>query len=372
MQLEGFALVVLFFWLIVKPLYRYVLRLRRFRLEGLYNRAIFITGCDSGFGEALARRLDRIGVPVYAGCMTEAGLRRLEKSSSNRLVGLPLDVLHPDSIEKAVEVVRATIRKYPNRKLWGLVNNAGILGSMLPFDLTPEKEIETILSVNYLGAMRVTKAFLPLILESRGRMVFTASVQSVVPAPALAGYTASKFALSAFCKVLRIEMSRFKTGVIVSAIYPSGFQTKILSNITSDRRTVIDGLPEEKRRRYAEKYLRGVLEQATPDQLEHAGAVMRKDLSSAVDCFENALFSRYPQAEYIVGPFCGTLINLYRCLPESVFTRVISLMYQFMTTPLNLEVTHHEKNSLVDQDRNVLDEKDRKVKISDKNNGNSK
>jgi len=193
--------------------------------------------------------------------------------------------------------------------------------------------------------------------------VFTASIQSIVPAPALAAYSASKFALSAFSKVLRIEMTRFKTGVRVSAIHPSGYKTQILANVMSDRRAIVDGLSQEMRARYGERYLRDILEQATPDQMKNVGALIRKDLSSVTDCLEHALFSKYPQAEYTVGPFCGTLINLYHYLPDFIFTTAISLMYQVIGTKLNIQrKTEAESLDESKHSEKVLDKEKDKVK----------
>ena len=49
---------------------------RRGLIEGISRRAVFITGCDSGFGNGLARHLDSLGVPVYAACLTQEGRKR--------------------------------------------------------------------------------------------------------------------------------------------------------------------------------------------------------------------------------------------------------------------------------------------------------
>ena len=91
------------------------------------SRYILVTGCDTGFGEKLARRLDSLGCHVFAGCLTEAGEVALHKVSSPRLLTLPLDVARPDSVRAALELVKD---KLPPGK--GLVNYMAICsGSLL-------------------------------------------------------------------------------------------------------------------------------------------------------------------------------------------------------------------------------------------------
>ena len=80
-------------------------------LDKLSNRYVFITGCDTGFGNELARLLDRQGVPVIAGCLTEKGSANLKKQASSRLHVVPLDVTDQTSIRNAVEYVKQILPK---------------------------------------------------------------------------------------------------------------------------------------------------------------------------------------------------------------------------------------------------------------------
>ncbi|RUS79058.1 hypothetical protein EGW08_013184 [Elysia chlorotica] len=75
--------------------------LRVFKVGNHSNKHVFITGCDTGFGRDLALRLDTLGFPVFAGCLTSSGLESLAKVSSSRLVTLRLDVTDPDSVREA-------------------------------------------------------------------------------------------------------------------------------------------------------------------------------------------------------------------------------------------------------------------------------
>ncbi|CAH1252126.1 HSD17B6 [Branchiostoma lanceolatum] len=59
--------------------------LERGRLSQLTDKTVLITGCDTGYGNLLARRLDQLGLRVFAGCLTEAGVAELRQSCSERL-----------------------------------------------------------------------------------------------------------------------------------------------------------------------------------------------------------------------------------------------------------------------------------------------
>ena len=75
------------------------------RVGSYCDRYIFITGCDTGFGHELAKRLDLLGCHVFAGCLTEKGETELKKVCSERLHTVPLDVTNHDSITRAFELI---------------------------------------------------------------------------------------------------------------------------------------------------------------------------------------------------------------------------------------------------------------------------
>jgi len=76
------------------------------RVDSYSDRYIFVTGCDSGFGQALVRRLDSLGCRVFAGCFTEKGETQLAKICSDRVRPVPLDITSRDSVRNAFELVR--------------------------------------------------------------------------------------------------------------------------------------------------------------------------------------------------------------------------------------------------------------------------
>ena len=72
-------------------------------------RYIFITGCDTGFGNLLAKRLDRLGCHVFAGCLTESGGSELKAQCTANLHVVRLDVSNSASVRSAYEVVKAAL-----------------------------------------------------------------------------------------------------------------------------------------------------------------------------------------------------------------------------------------------------------------------
>ncbi|XP_046994918.1 estradiol 17-beta-dehydrogenase 2-like [Schistocerca americana] len=189
------------------------------------NRQKFVS-CDTGLGHELARRLDALGVPVFAGCLFPEGpgARRLAADCSSRLRVLPLDVTSVQQVADAVASVQAALSAASGTELWAVVNNAGI-SDMGEVDVTPLEKFQQVLDVNTMGAIRVSKAFLPLLKKSKGRLINVTSPFGRWPAPMGSAYCLSKSALIMFSNVLRMEMKQWS--VAVCTVDPSGCETHI-------------------------------------------------------------------------------------------------------------------------------------------------
>lgn len=75
----------------------------------LRDKYIFITGCDSGFGNLLARQLDLRGLRVLAACLTEKGAEQLRGQTSDRLATVILDVTKTESVAAATQWVKERV-----------------------------------------------------------------------------------------------------------------------------------------------------------------------------------------------------------------------------------------------------------------------
>ncbi|NXU33356.1 RDH16 dehydrogenase, partial [Thalassarche chlororhynchos] len=165
-------------WLYLAAVLAGLYLLRRWHRERqmvprLSEKYVLITGCDSGFGNLLARQLDARGLRVLATCLTEMGAAQLRAAASPRLQTVLLDVTSSQSIAAATAWVRECVG---DRGLWGLVNNAGTAIPTGPNEWLTKDDFVKVLDVNLVGLIEVTLSLLPLVRQARGRVVNVASV----------------------------------------------------------------------------------------------------------------------------------------------------------------------------------------------------
>jgi NAD(P)-dependent dehydrogenase (short-subunit alcohol dehydrogenase family) len=185
------------------------------------QRAVLVTGASSGIGRATAELLASQGFYVYAGARKQHDLDELD--SIENMQGVRLDVTIPEEIEAAVETVRAG-----GRGLYGLINNAGVV-VVAPLIEVTEEDLTFQLDVNVFGPYRVTKAFAPLLIESKGRVSTTGSISGTVTWGLGGPYTMSKHAIEAYTDCLAAELAPF--GVSVSVIDPGNYKSRISANM---------------------------------------------------------------------------------------------------------------------------------------------
>jgi len=185
-------------------------------------KAVLVTGASTGIGHYITARLAKAGYFVYAGARKDADLEALNKIPN--VQAIRLDVTRQQDIDAAV----ATITK-AGRGLHGLVNNAGV-ASVGPMATMSMDEIELTLQVNLYGPVRVTRAFLPLLLESKGRVTTIGSISGVLASKDLNAYAMSKHAMEAFTDSLAAELA--PQGVIVNIVEPGNFNSEIGASAT--------------------------------------------------------------------------------------------------------------------------------------------
>ena len=181
------------------------------------QQAILVTGASSGIGRHLAETLAKEGYFVYAGARKQVDLDALNKIPNIQAVRL--DVTKQDEIDAAVETVRMG-----GKGLYGLVNNAGVV-TLGPITEISEDELNWIFDVNLFGVYRVTKAFAPLVIDSRGRIVNISSISGILDGMFWAPYTMTKHALETYTDALAKEMALFD--VEVSAVNPGNYKSRI-------------------------------------------------------------------------------------------------------------------------------------------------
>lgn len=78
-------------------------------VRNLSDKYVFITGCDSGFGNQLAKQLVDRGMRVLAACLTAEGAQKLQQDTSYRLQTILLDVTKSESVQEAAQWVRSQV-----------------------------------------------------------------------------------------------------------------------------------------------------------------------------------------------------------------------------------------------------------------------
>ena len=176
-------------------------------------KTVLVTGASSGIGLRITEILSENGYLVYAGARKESDLKRLD--GMKNVEAIKLDVTVQEDIDTAVKYV---INQ--GRGLYGLVNNAGITMTG-PLIEIPVSELEWLFNVNVYGPYRITQAFAPLLIESKGRIITTGSITGIFSGAFNGHYSMSKHAMEAFTDSLALEMERF--GVKVSVIEPGHY-----------------------------------------------------------------------------------------------------------------------------------------------------
>jgi NAD(P)-dependent dehydrogenase (short-subunit alcohol dehydrogenase family) len=150
------------------------------------NKTVLITGANRGIGRALVNEAIRRGAKkVFAGTRGPIDI------ADDRVTALTLDVTNASQITRGVEAVDT---------LDVLINNAGIA---IYDDLSNLDVIERHLQVNFLGMLRVTHAFVPLLKRSQGAIVNNLSLVALAALPIIPAYSISKAAAFNMTQSLR-------------------------------------------------------------------------------------------------------------------------------------------------------------------------
>lgn len=283
------------------------------------GQGIVITGCDTGFGHALAKRLDHLGFTVIAGCLDANGEGASAlRSWSSSIHVVSLNVTSEESVRNAVEFAK----KICKNGIWAVVNNAAVnyLGDV---EFCTMDQYKYVAEVNQFGVIRVTKAFLPFLRESGGRVVNVTSAKGRISLPCNSVYGATKYAVEAFSDVLRLEM--FKFGVKVVIVEPGDFggttgmlSAKTLKWMRSEMDTMWDSASNEVRKTYGKEYLEAEFTGAKEAAKEAA-----KSTAPVIDAMEDAVTNIHPKIRYLVDGSCKIIdlnnwfIRLKSILPES-------------------------------------------------------
>ncbi|KAJ3157872.1 hypothetical protein HDU89_000251 [Geranomyces variabilis] len=194
-----------------------------------HAKAVFVTGTSAGIGRNIALTLASKGYLVFAGVRKlsdgDSLVREFKTRKSykaNGIVPVILDVTNKQGISNARTEVAQKL-ELSDADLVAVVNVAGLI-TLSPIEVTDDKEIRKEFDVNFFGVLDVTKAFLPFLKRTRGRVINIGSAASFITAPSAGIYSASKAAIAAATEALRMELRPL--GVGVSLIEPGCIRSR--------------------------------------------------------------------------------------------------------------------------------------------------
>ena len=187
-------------------------------------KTAFITGATSGFGEAIAYKMAKLG---YRLVITGRRKERLDKVTEKlrkeyKIDVLPLcfDVRDYDASKKAIESMPDNFKDIDV-----LVNNAGLAAGAAPFEDSLLDDFNRMIDTNVKGLIYVTKLLVPRMIERKqGHIINISSIAGIEVYPNGNVYCASKHAVNAITKGLRIDLVKY--GIRVSSISPGMAETE--------------------------------------------------------------------------------------------------------------------------------------------------
>ncbi|MGY4646685.1 SDR family NAD(P)-dependent oxidoreductase [Mycobacterium sp. URHB0021] len=267
--------------------------------------SVLVTGAGRGIGKSIVERLAAAGWDVIAGVRTEQDAAAVTTLNPHRISSVILDVTDAGHIT-------ALSRALPNR-LDAIVNNAGIsVGG--PMETVGSDEWRKQLEVNVIGQLAVTRAVLPLLRKTRGRIVLISSVNGKLSMPMLGAYAASKFALEAAADAMRMELRPWHIPVI--AVEPSQTDTDMWRTAGTMVEETEAALTPEHRALYA-RHIAG-MKKMIP--VARKLAVPAEKVAAVV---EEALTARKPRARYVVGLGPRLQVALMTNLPTRVRDQIL-------------------------------------------------
>jgi NAD(P)-dependent dehydrogenase (short-subunit alcohol dehydrogenase family) len=205
------------------------------------QKCFLVTGASTGIGRAIADVLVQQGHYVFASVRKPADGQAIDAAYGPNGMAVYFDVSDQAAIDTAVGIIS---NKLAGRTLAGLVNNAGVAFPG-PALLQPMSEIEQVLNINFLGAVRCCQAFAPLLgadptrTGPKGRIVNVTSVSGKFGYPFTAAYVASKHAVEGYSSSLRRELMLIGIDVIV--VGPGAVKTPIWQKGASNGAGKYDG-----------------------------------------------------------------------------------------------------------------------------------
>ncbi len=222
------------------------------------SKVVIITGGSSGFGRSLATAFARAGANVVISArsfdLLESVAEELRQLGT-QVLAIAADVTVNEQVELLVD---QTIRHFGRIDV--LVNNVGRSTRSAVMDVSPD-DFSQLLEINFLSAVRCTRAVMPHLLRSRGHLINIGSLSGKSASRYVGAYAATKFALAGYTQQLRLELS--PQGVHVMLVSPGPIERGDGGKRYADQ---MEGLPAQAAKPGAGVRIRPI----NPDKLSQA------------------------------------------------------------------------------------------------------
>lgn len=257
-----------------------------------------VVGASSGVGLACVRALSASGVAnVYASSRTVPETAEIPHKY------IPVDVTQDNSVKALVDQVLSE-----STKIDLLIYSAGYVLSG-PIEDTTLSEAQRQFDTNFWGMVRVVQAVLPSMRQAGGgTIVLIGSVAGLIPLPFQGYYSASKFAMEAYCEALSFEVEPF--GIRLCLIQPGDLNTPFTSKRQRTAACNADSI-------YAERFNRCMQEM---EKFEAAGQAPEKVASAILNLVNR---NHLPLRYRVSKPFEELVLVLKNYCPNFVYRRVI-------------------------------------------------
>ena len=195
------------------------------------EQTVLITGTSTGIGLEIALGCARAGWRTVATMRDVSRADRLRAAADAAGVADLIDVRRLDVTDQAS--VTAALADVIDRygRLDAVVNNAGA-GHVGTLEQQTVDDVRAVMEVNFFGVLHVSRAALPHLRASRGRLVSVTSVGGVIGQPFNEAYCAAKFAVEGYMESLAPLAAT--VGVTVTVVEPGAVASEFVANVGID------------------------------------------------------------------------------------------------------------------------------------------
>jgi NADP-dependent 3-hydroxy acid dehydrogenase YdfG len=268
------------------------------------SKIVLITGCSTGIGHDLARRLVRANYTVIATARHPETMTDLHVA-----LQLPLDVTDPTSVDSATEEV---VHRFGRIDV--LVNNAGYAVRGAVEDI-PVEQVQQMFDVNVYGVMRMIRAVVPhMRQQTSGRVITIGSLAGKLVLPVNGSYSATKFALEALSDAMRVELAPF--GIQVVLIEPGNIRSNFMATAQANSQEILSD-PGSPYHALYQHYLQAMTNMR---KQEHGPEIVSQAVQQAIE-------ASTPKARYLVAvPFSQRVVlRLGDAARDGLFRRMLNI-----------------------------------------------